>query len=125
MILRLSDGYETQLGEGGMVLSGGYRQRIGLARAVYGNPSLVVLDEPNSNLDSEGEAALAECIANLKKAQVTVLLVSHRPSTLAVVDKILVMRDGAPEAFGPRAEILARLTAPAQKVAPVAGRAGA
>jgi len=112
MILRLPDGYETQVGEGGTVLSGGYRQRIGLARAVFGSPSLVVLDEPSSNLDSDGEAALAECVVKLKKARVTVILVSHRPATVAVVDKILLMMDGVVEAFGPRAEVLAKLSAP-------------
>jgi ABC-type protease/lipase transport system fused ATPase/permease subunit len=124
MILRLPDGYETQVGEGGTTLSGGYRQRIGLARAVFGNPSLVVLDEPSSNLDAEGEAALAECILKLKKNKVTVILVSHRPSTVAVVDKILLLIDGVVEAYGPRAEILARLTAPRGVVPTVASAAG-
>ena len=112
MILRLPDGYETQVGEGGTILSGGYRQRIGLARAVFGSPSVVVLDEPSSNLDSEGEAALSECIVRLKRARVTVILVSHRPATVAVVDKILLLMDGVVEGFGPRAEVLAKLSPP-------------
>jgi ABC-type protease/lipase transport system fused ATPase/permease subunit len=110
MILRLADGYDTQVGEGGAILSGGYRQRIGLARAVYGNPSLVVLDEPSSNLDSDGDAALADCILQLKKRGTTVVIVSHRPATLGVVDKILVLRDGVAEMFGARNEIMTRLT---------------
>ena len=128
MILRLAEGYETQVGEGGMTLSGGYRQRIGLARAVFGSPSLVVLDEPSSNLDAEGEAALSECILKLKQNKVTVILVSHRPSTVAVVDKILLLIDGVVEAYGPRAEILARLSAPRGVPAvasAAAGRSGA
>jgi len=128
MVLRLADGYETQVGEGGMTLSGGYRQRIGLARAVFGHPSLVVLDEPSSNLDAEGEAALSECILKLKQNKVTVILVSHRPSTVAVVDKILLLIDGVVEAYGPRAEILARLSAPRSVPAvasAAAGRSGA
>ena len=119
MILRLPNGYETEVGEGGTVLSGGYRQRIGLARAVYGNPSLVVLDEPSSNLDGEGDAALAKCITQLKIQGTTVILISHAPSTLNVVDKLLVIKDGVAEMFGPRAEVLAQLrrVVPIQTVA--------
>jgi len=112
MIVRLPDGYETQVGEGGATLSGGYRQRIGLARAVYGNPCLVVLDEPGSNLDADGDAALADCLVQLKKAGTTIVVISHRPSTLNVVDMILMIRNGAVELFGPRAEVMARLTRP-------------
>ncbi len=111
MILRLPDGYETWVGDGGAILSGGYRQRIGLARAVFGLPSLVVLDEPSSNLDAEGDAALAECMLKLKKARITTIIISHRPATIAIVDKILLLVDGRIEAFGPRAEVLARLNA--------------
>ena len=125
MILRLPDGYETWVGDGGAVLSGGYRQRIGLARAVFGLPSLVVLDEPSSNLDAEGDAALAECMLKLKKARITSIIISHRPATIAVVDKILVLVDGRIETYGPRAEVLARLNAraPIPIVAP-GGRSG-
>jgi PrtD family type I secretion system ABC transporter len=112
MILRLTFGYDTQVGESGAVLSGGYRQRIGLARAVFGSPNLIVLDEPSSNLDAEGDAALCDCIMQLKKRGTTVVIISHRPNTLGVVDKILFLRDGAAEMFGPRSEILARLTRP-------------
>jgi len=110
MILRLPNGYDTQVGEGGAILSGGFRQRIGLARAVYGDPSLIVLDEPSSNLDAEGDAALTDCILQLKKRGTTVVIVSHRPSTIGVVDKILVLREGVAEMFGPRVEIMSRLT---------------
>lgn len=110
MILRLPQGYETQVGEGGAILSGGYRQRIALARAVYCNPSLVILDEPSSNLDSSGDVALQNCITELKRRGTTVVVVSHRPNTLQVVDKLLFMRDGLGELFGPRDEVIARLT---------------
>lgn len=112
MIVRLPEGYDTQVGEGGAILSGGYRQRIGLARAVYGDPSLVVLDEPSSNLDADGDAALAHCVLQLKQRGTTVVLISHRPATIGVCDKILVLREGVVEMFGPRNEILSRLTRP-------------
>jgi PrtD family type I secretion system ABC transporter len=113
MVLRLSGGYETAVGDNGAVLSGGYRQRIGLARAAYGNPSLVVLDEPSSNLDSDGDVALLSCITELKKRGTTVVMISHRPNTLGVADKLLVLKDGNAEMFGPRDEIIARLARPA------------
>lgn len=112
MILRQPQGYDTEVGEGGAILSGGYRQRIGLARAVYGTPSLVVLDEPSSNLDADGDTALADCITQLKKRGTTVVIISHRPVTIGVVDKILLLREGVVEMFGPRSEILSRLTRP-------------
>ncbi|TXL73966.1 type I secretion system permease/ATPase [Vineibacter terrae] len=109
LVLRLRQGYDTQVGEGGAVLSGGYRQRLALARAVYGDPSLVVLDEPSSNLDAEGDAALSQCIRELRQQGTTVVLVSHRLSTVGLADKLLVLKDGKVELFGPGAEILARL----------------
>lgn len=132
LILRLPNGYETQVGEGGAVLSGGYRQRIALARAVFGRPSLLVLDEPSSNLDSEGDGALAHCVAQLKRDGTTMVIISHRPATLAEADKILVLRDGVVEAFGERTEIIAWLnsrtqgqTAPARRGPVGAAAAGA
>jgi ATP-binding cassette subfamily C protein len=117
MIIRLPQGYETQIGEGGAVLSGGYRQRIALARAVFGTPNLIILDEPSSNLDADGDRALSDCAIELKRRGSTVIIVSHRPSTLANVDKILLLRDGAVEAFGMRNEIVALLN---QRQAPMA-----
>jgi len=112
MILRLPNGYETQIGDGGMYLSGGQRQLIGLARAMFGRPKLVVLDEPNSNLDGDSEAGLIRALERLKVQGTTVVLVSHRPTLVQGVDKVLLMRDGAMEMFGPRAEVLKRLMTP-------------
>ncbi len=106
MILRLPNGYQTELGEGGLMLSAGQRQRIALARALYLDPVLLVLDEPNSNLDGPGEAALIDTLLNARKVGVTVIIVSHRPATLQVTNKVLCLQDGRQAAFGPRDEIL-------------------
>ncbi len=124
MILRLSNGYETRIGEGGMHLSGGQRQLIGLARAMFGRPKLVVLDEPNSNLDGDSEAGLIRALERLKAQETTVILVSHRPTLVQGVDKVLLLKEGAMEMFGPRAEVLKRLMAPprpAEVPTPAAG----
>ncbi|MBY0336514.1 MAG: type I secretion system permease/ATPase [Acetobacteraceae bacterium] len=112
MILRLPQGYDTEIGDGGQHLSGGQRQLIGLARAMFGNPRLVVLDEPNSNLDGDSEAALTRALETLKAGGTTVVLVSHRPALVQGVDKVLLLKDGAVEMFGPRAEVLKRLMQP-------------
>jgi PrtD family type I secretion system ABC transporter len=112
LILSLPSGYATPIGELGMAISGGQRQRIALARALYGNPFLVVLDEPSSNLDSEGEGALTQAIMNVRARGGIVIVVAHRPSALAGIDQVLVMRDGQLQICGPKDEILNKLMRP-------------
>ncbi len=109
LILRLPDGYDTEIGEGGCFLSGGQKQRIALARALYGDPRFVVLDEPNANLDEEGDAALAATLAELKTRGVTVVVVTHRRSLTSRLDRIAVLQNGKIETFGYTAQVLARL----------------
>jgi PrtD family type I secretion system ABC transporter len=109
MILRLPKGYETEVGEDGTALSAGQRQRIALARALYGEPFLVVLDEPNSNLDAEGEAALTQALLGVRNRGGVVIVAAHRPSVLAAVNLVLIMQDGRPQAFGERDNILNKL----------------
>lgn len=109
MILSFPQGYDTYIGERGLVLSGGQRQRIGLARAVYGTPVLVILDEPNSNLDSEGEQALLASCKYLKDSSATVVIVTHKPALLAGVDKILVLKDGKMVMFGSRKDVFEKM----------------
>ncbi|MEI8396619.1 MAG: type I secretion system permease/ATPase [Rhodospirillaceae bacterium] len=112
MILRLPKGYDTEVGQGGAYLSGGQRQRIGLARALFGQPRLVVLDEPNAHLDQAGEEALLQAIEGAKQRGATVVMIAHRPGALKVVDRVLLMIDGSLQAAGPRDEVLARFTRP-------------
>ncbi|MDB5871007.1 MAG: type secretion system ATPase [Ramlibacter sp.] len=119
MILRFPKGYDTPIGEAGNLLSGGQRQRIGLARAVYGDPALLVLDEPNANLDDAGEAALVKTVQQLKALGKTVFLITHRAGAIAVADRILLLQDGRIKADGPRESVLASLRpAPARKEPP-------
>ena len=113
LILRLPKGYDSDIGDAGQSLSPGQRQRIALARALYGRPRFVVLDEPNANLDNDGDEALIRTLRVLKEEGATVVVIAHRPSLIAGVDKILVLREGAAEMFGPRAEVMARITRPA------------
>jgi ATP-binding cassette subfamily C protein/ATP-binding cassette subfamily C exporter for protease/lipase/ATP-binding cassette subfamily C protein EexD len=109
MIQHLPQGYDTWLGDGGVRLSGGQRQRIGLARAVFGAPRFIVLDEPNANLDQAGETALTTAIGDLKRTGVALVIVGHRPSTLSVADKVVVLNDGRVAMFGERDEVLETL----------------
>jgi len=115
LILSLPDGYETTIAGVGGALSGGQRQRIGLARALYGEPKLLVLDEPNSNLDDQGEKALVEAITNIASQGTTVIVITHRTNTLAKVDKILVMQNGSPLHYGLRDEVIEKLSAVTQQ----------
>ena len=121
LVLQLPDGYDTLIGANGGGLSGGQRQRIGLARALYGEPRLVVLDEPNSNLDDAGEKMLAEALQKLKQSRATVFVITHRPGVLAQVDKLLVLNHGELSLYGPRDQVLARL----RDVTPAARQAAA
>jgi len=115
LILGLEQGYDTNIGPNGCVLSGGQRQRIGLARALYGSPTLVVLDEPNSNLDAEGEEALRQALLGLKQQDVTTVVIAHRPSVINVVDKVLILKNGMIENYGPKEEVLSQVTRAVRK----------
>jgi len=105
-VLRLSNGYETEVGEGGSLLSGGQRQRIALERALYGDPFLVVLDEPSSNLDAAGEQAIINAISSIRDRGGIAIIISHRPQAVLTVDEVLVLGDGRIQAIGPRDDIL-------------------
>ena len=115
MILHMPQGYDTPLGDGGAGLSGGQRQRLGLARAMYGDPSILVLDEPNSNLDDVGEAALVNAIQDLRRRGKTIVLITHRTSVIGITNKLLLLREGVGEMFGPTDQVLAALQQNAQK----------
>jgi PrtD family type I secretion system ABC transporter len=119
LILSLPDGYGTRIGELGMAISAGQRQRIALARALFGNPFLVVLDEPSSNLDADGEAALTQAILSVRARGGILVVIAHRPSALAGVDHVLVMREGKMQSFGSKDEVLKVLRQPAPEPAPV------
>lgn len=112
LVVHLPEGYDTRIGEAGARLSAGQRQRLALARALYGDPFLVILDEPNSNLDAEGEAALVRAIAGVRERQGIVIVVAHRPSALASLDLLLVMAEGRVQAFGRKDEIMRRMARP-------------
>jgi ATP-binding cassette subfamily C protein len=124
LILSLPDGFQTRIGDGGMTLSVGQRQRIGLARALFGNPFLVVLDEPTSNLDSAGEAALTQAVMNIRNRGGIAIVVAHRPKAVEAVDLILVVGDGRVQSFGPKDEVLRSVLQPAVPLRLVAERGG-
>jgi len=124
MILRLPDGYATQVGAGGAGLSAGQTQRIALARALYGGPAILILDEPNAHLDAEGEARLVQSLGEQKARGVTILVAAHRGAVLAAADKLLMLKDGQIEMFGGLADVLAAMrgAAPIDAAAPPATR---
>ena len=121
LILRLPAGYETQVGESGHTLSAGQRQRVGLARTMLGSPAFIVLDEPNASLDAEGENALLAALDSMKANGATVVIISHKPSIFRAADKMLVLREGRVELFGPRDQVMSRLMKPAEVRAVEAG----
>lgn len=123
MVLALPKGYDTQIGEHGAALSGGQRQRIGLARALYGDPKIIVLDEPNSNLDEEGEACLLQAIVNLRQLGSTLVLVTHKPNILSIVDNIMVMQEGRIALCGSRQDVMSKLAEIQKKQREQAARA--
>ena len=109
MVQHMPNGYDTQIGEGGHALSGGQRQRIGLARALFGKPAIVVLDEPNANLDATGESALVGAVQHLKQNGSTVIFVTHKTNMLTLADKVLLMEQGMVRLYGEREEVLAKI----------------
>jgi len=115
MITRMRDGYDTEIGDQGHALSAGQAQRVALARALYGDPFLIVLDEPNSNLDTEGDEALTRAIRSARERGAIVVVVAHRPIGIEAVDQLLVLRDGRMQAFGPKDSVLGQVL---QRVAP-------
>ena len=117
MIIKMREGYNTQVGEHGAALSAGQAQRVALARALYGNPFLIVLDEPNSNLDSEGDEALTRAVRGARERGAIVVVVAHRPVGIEAVDMLLVLKDGRVQAFGPKEQVLGQVL---QRVAPPA-----
>jgi ATP-binding cassette subfamily C protein PrsD len=112
LIVALPNGYDTRIGELGSILSAGQRQRIGLARALFGDPFLIVLDEPNSNLDAEGDVALSEALSSARQRGAIVIVIAHRPSAVAAVDKLLFMRGGRQILFGDKQAVLRQITPP-------------
>ena len=124
MILRMPDGYNTLTGEQGMSLSGGQKQRIGLARALYGNPALVILDEPNAHLDESGEQALQQVIRQLRQQKKSVVIISHRPGILPLTSHLLVLEGGKTKLYGPTAQLLQQSTRPVNKTNSVPAEQG-
>ena len=125
LIIKMREGYETEIGEQGTALSAGQAQRVALARALYGDPFLIVLDEPNSNLDSEGDEALIRAVRSARARGAIVVVVAHRPIGIKAVDQVLVLKDGRMQAFGPKEAVLGqvpqRVPAPPIKIVSNAG----